>query len=315
MIKYLFILSPLLCFGQSYAPEPGIAGSTAIHKDSSVFIGWATGVTVDRGPQLIVNSSFGYASYGSESDATGQATGTSVLSLGDGGEAILTFSAPISNGVGADFAVFENGFMDHYLELAFVEVSSDGINYTRFDAISEIQTSLQLTNFDTVNCAYVTNFAGKYRANFGTPFDLEELSGTTGLDISAITHVKIIDVVGNLDPQFGTFDSQGTIINDPYPTMFESGGFDLDAVGVIHSDLLDLTAPTSSIVIYPNPTNGIFLICSNEDYKVKVYSSSGRLILEDNRPDSIDLSAFDSGCFFVHLIYEKMNFVQKLMKY
>ena len=64
MIKYLFFLSPLLCFGQSYAPEPGIAGSTAIHKDSSVFIGWATGVTVDRGPQLIVNSSFGYASYG-----------------------------------------------------------------------------------------------------------------------------------------------------------------------------------------------------------------------------------------------------------
>jgi hypothetical protein len=97
--------------------------------------------------------------------------------------------------------------------------------------------------------------------------------------------------------------------------MFESGGFDLDAVGVIHSDLLDLTAPTSSIVIYPNPTNGIFRICSNEDYKVKVYSSSGRLILEDNLPDSIDLSAFDSGCFFVHLIYEKMNFVQKVMKY
>ncbi|MDC3253109.1 T9SS type A sorting domain-containing protein, partial [Crocinitomicaceae bacterium] len=275
MIKYLACVIPFVCFGQSFAPEPGAIGSTAIHKDSSIFVGWATGVTVERGPQLVVNASFGYASYGLESDAIGPPSGTSVVSLGDGGEAIVTFDSPVDNGPGPDFAVFENGFMDHYLELAFVEVSSDGVNYTRFDAISEIQTTTQLTNFDTVNCRYVHNFAGKYRANYGTPFDLEDLGGMPGLDISAITHIKIVDAVGNIDSQFGSFDSEGTIVNDPYPTMFESGGFDLDAVGIIHSGLLGLNSSISSARIYPNPTNGVIYLDFNEDCMVSVYSSSG----------------------------------------
>ena len=34
---------------------------------------------------------------------------------------------------------------------------------------------------------------------------------------------------------YASYDSQGNIINDPFPTPFETGGFDLDAIGVIHS--------------------------------------------------------------------------------
>jgi hypothetical protein len=47
--------------------------------------------------------------------------------------------------------------------------------------------------------------------------------------------VRIIDVVGSIDPAFGTRDSLGNLINEPFPTPFSSSGFDLDAVGVIHA--------------------------------------------------------------------------------
>jgi len=46
--------------------------------------------------------------------------------------------------------------------------------------------------------------------------------------------VKVIDVIGTIDPQYASRDSFGNIVNDPYPTPFGSCGFDLDAVGVIN---------------------------------------------------------------------------------
>jgi len=51
-----------------------------------------------------------------------------IVSLGDSGVADVTFAGAIYNGPGADFAVFENGFLNAtndslaFLELAFVEV-------------------------------------------------------------------------------------------------------------------------------------------------------------------------------------------------
>ena len=75
----------------------------------------------------------------------------------------------------------------------------------------------------------IHNLAGKYQGGYGTPFDLDDLKDQEGLDVNRITHVKIIDIVGN-----GTaLDSLGNIIYEPYPTV-QSAGFDLDAIGVIH---------------------------------------------------------------------------------
>jgi hypothetical protein len=49
---------------------------------------------------------------------------------------------------GYDFAIFENGFPfgsgSFYLELAFVEVSSDGKHFVRFNAISNTDTTQQI---------------------------------------------------------------------------------------------------------------------------------------------------------------------------
>ena len=128
-ILLLFIFCTLYTNAQFHAAV-GSIGTSAMYKDSSTFISWASNCIVTRGYQDISITSGGYATVGVDSNGTKKAGINPVVSLGDGGSAILTFTSPITNGAGFDFAVFENSFSDVFLELAFVEVSSDGINYT-----------------------------------------------------------------------------------------------------------------------------------------------------------------------------------------
>ncbi len=304
-------------FGQSFSPLPGEPGSTAMHKDSSAFIAWATGVVVERGPMDIQYPLDGDVSHGIESDAVGPANGVSVISLGDGGVATVSFALPITNGPGYDFAVFENGFADNFMELAFVEVSSDGVNFVRFPAISEAPVEVQYWNGSFSDCRYYNNLAGKYRANYGTPFDLEELSDSTSIDITAITHVRIIDVVGSIDPLYGTFDSQGNIINDPYPTAFHTGGFDLDGIGVIHEGALGLDKSNSvQVIVFPNPSSGKFYIQTEQNADYSVIDIHGKVIYSGtvNSMKSIDISFAPQGVYFLKIETEQGVTVQKLNK-
>lgn len=300
----IFTLIPFLSFAQSFAPDPDEVGTTAIFKDSSIFVAWATGVDVNRGYLDIQTPADGFTSFGSDSDAIGVATGTEVVSLGDGGSAIVTFNRPITNGLGPDFAIFENGFLDHYIELAFVEVSSNGIDYVRFPAISEEQDTLQIDNFNFSDCRYFYNFAGKYRANYGTPFDLEELIDSTNLDVNNITHIKLIDVVGSIDPLYGSYDSQGNIINDTYPTPFPSGGFDLDGIGVINELPLDLmTDKLVDLIVIPNPSHGMFSLIIEGRGEYTVTNLQGKILLLEsfNGPFEIDLTDQDPGVYFMRI--------------
>ena len=300
----IFTLVPFLSLAQSFAPDPDEVGTTAIFKDSSIFVAWATGVDVNRGYLNIQTPADGYVSFGSDLDAIGVATGTEVVSLGDGGSAIITFNRPIANGLGPDFAIFENGFLDNYIELAFVEVSSNGIDYVRFPAISEEQDTLQIDNFNFSDCRYFYNFAGKYRANYGTPFDLEELMDSTNLDVNNITHIKLIDVVGSIDALYGSYDSQGNIINDTYPTPFPSGGFDLDGIGVINELPLDvMTDKLGDLKVIPNPSQGLFSLVIEGRGEYTVTNSLGEIIkLEPfNGPFEIDLTDQDTGVYFMRI--------------
>lgn len=206
------------------------------------FVLWAASAEVNRGPTDIayIGENQTYTTFGSESSATGPADvvfGNNgnpfpVISLGDGGTATLTFASPISDISGPDFAVFENAFNSSFLELAHVEVSSDGVNFFRFPSISLTQTNTQIPGFGVLDSTNLYNLAGKAPGGSGTPFDLAQLRRHAPvLDINRITHVRVIDVVGSLSPAHRTVDSLGNAINDPYPTDHEFGGFDLDAVG------------------------------------------------------------------------------------
>jgi len=227
--------------GGPFAPPAGEPNSTAIHMDDPDFIAWATGVTIERSFIDINDRAMGYAFYGEPNNALGKAVGSSyaVVSLGDGGVATVTFENPIANGPGYDFAVFENGFDDTFLELGFVEVSSNGNDFFRFNAISLTPTDTQVDSFGSIDANNVHNFAGKYRQGYGTPFELEELKDVDSLlDVSRVTHVRIIDVVGCIQVGYCSYDFRGHRVNDPWPTPFHTSGFDLDAVGVMHEKTL-----------------------------------------------------------------------------
>ena len=217
----------------------GTEGCTAIKADSSAIVAWATGVTITRGPRTIANPDGSLASFGDETNAIGPATMDNTMdavSLGDGGSALVTFAHSIRNGEGPDFAVYENAFGDGSLELAFVEVSSDGQRFVRFPATCLTQTETQLGNAGQTDPTNINNLAGKFRIGYGTPFDLDELADSTGINIDSIVYVRIVDVVGSIDPQYGTYDAFGHIINDPWPTPFESSGYDLTGVAVLHQN-------------------------------------------------------------------------------
>jgi hypothetical protein len=172
-----------------------------------------------------------------------------VVSLGDGGSITLGFDYAIANGVGPDFCVFENGFgvgERVFGELAYVEVSSNGTDFFRFPSVSltpaDPAAGDQVPTFGTIDPTDVHNLAGKHGAMTGTPFDLAELAGISPLlNVNRVTCVRITDVVGRIDTAGGyvpALDSLGNAINDPYPTPFTSGGFDLDAVGVLQMGIV-----------------------------------------------------------------------------
>lgn len=157
-----------------------------------------------------------------------------------------------ATGGGADFAVFENGFASAggagvagqlFAELAFVEVSTNGIDFARFPSLSF--TGNTVGAYGTIDPTDVYNLAGKhanaYGDSWGTPFDLDSLLDdpdnvslvTTGLlDLSNVNFVRIVDIPGD----GSTTDSQGNPIYDGWYT-WGSGGFDLDAIGVINNSL------------------------------------------------------------------------------
>jgi hypothetical protein len=251
IFQILFLIS-CSAFAQ-FASIIGEEGCIAIPMDSPMFVSWAEQGEVERGWVNIADTTLGKVTFG-EIDYCFGAPNPAVLSLGDGGFVTLFFEQNLFNGEGYDFAVFENAFDAYFLELAFVEVSSDGENFFRFESQSLSNIENQMGPFDFLATELIHNLAGKYPAQWGTPFDLNELSDISGLDINAISHIRIVDVVGSLDPIYANTDSYGRIINEPWPTAFASGGFDLDAVGIIHQNPLSIEEH-SDLLIYPNPVD------------------------------------------------------------
>lgn len=309
----LFLIIPIISFSQSYAPPAGQQGSTAIHMDSETFVSWASGVWIKRGFVNIEDTTFqangsNRASFGDAQNVLGPSTGNTadVVSLGDSGVAILTFDHPIINGNGYDFAVFENSFSDDYLEFAHVEVSSDGVHFIRFPSHSEVQSQVQIHGFGLTDTRRIHNLAGKYRVGYGTPFDLEDLIDSSQIDVNNITHVKIIDVIGSVGPK-GTIDSFGNKINEPFSTPYESGGFDLEAVGVINEFLSteEVDSKNFNFMVYPNPSTGNINIKTktNQSYKINITNNLGQVVFSNTYDGSNNtpvIPKLNAGYYIIH---------------
>ena len=305
-----------------FSPPAGQEGTTAIHKDSSVFIDWATTCIVERG---YLNNSLpdsGLVSAGEDVFATGVADNL-IVSLGDGGKALMTFNKPIQNGPGPDFAVFENSFTDDFLELAFVEVSSNGIDFVRFPSVSLTQTMQQIGAFGLLDATKIHNLAGKYRGMYGVPFDLEDIESSENFDEYNITQVRIISVSGSIDSTYASFDSQGNIINDPWPTLFASGGFDLDAVGVINNSSNDtrIIRENHGIIIFPNPVEKYLNIQLPSEILPVNYTISdiyGKQFMIGNLSElpkqKVDIQPLPSGFYTIRLCYDNCAIIHKFIK-
>lgn len=231
ILIFAVLLPAVLCHGGPYPPAAGQLGTTAVEMGSGDIVAWADGV-VEMSVGEDVDDEILYPA----EMALGPAVGGSfdVACLGRGGSITLSFSCNLGDKPGNDFAVFENAINDGFLELGWVEVSSDGVNYFRFRNYS--MTPAPLGAYDWVDTTNISGFAGKYRNGFGTPFDLAELRGISPLlDVEDVNSVIIVDVSGDGN----SVDTNGNVIYDPYPT-WGTAGFDLDAVGVINTRSGDL---------------------------------------------------------------------------
>ena len=249
-----------------FAPAAGQAGSTAIAAGDPSILGWATTVlNYTPGTDVDLQFQTPLKALGPAGNSDGASTGFNfdIVSLGNRGAITLGFDSPIANGPGYDFAVFENSFSDTFLELAWVEVSSDGSSFFRFPGFS--LTPGPVNAFGSMDPTNLEGLAGKYRGGFATPFDLEWLAGTPGLDLTRVSYVRLVDIVGDasaandLNPAslaaWLGLDSAGALpdpllqialgapvaIFDPYPTV-GSAGFDLDAIAVLNVAAVPLPA-------------------------------------------------------------------------
>ena len=241
-------------------PKPG----------SYTFVEWASGCAeYVQGTGITGSGTDNGSSYWTTpSNAFGKATASdtaAVVVLGDGGSITLTFDNAITNGSGYDFAVFENALNNTFLEFAFVEVSSDGVNFLRFPNFylgSEPVGSDSSEGGGVNDPTYAYNLGSKYKVGNGNGYDLQELieaynyvvnhydfdndtvtdssiftddyaksilDNFDKVDLNNIGYVKIVDIVGDGN----TLDSSGTPIYDAYPTH-GTPGFDLSGVGVFN---------------------------------------------------------------------------------
>ena len=219
---------------ETYAPEAGAPGSTAIFYASNALVAWATGWT-DYHVGANCNAQWQHPEHAlGPADVTSVNEGTNgIVCLGDGGRITMTFSTPIKDGPGNDFAIFENatgGYGAYFLEDAWVEVSSDGTNFYRM--FNRSLTPGPLSAPFTSAAIDVTGLGCKYQSGYGEPYDLGQLAGvSSNLDVQNVRYVRILDIIGN----GSCTDSVGHAIYDPYPCV-GSAGFDLDAVGVLSNN-------------------------------------------------------------------------------
>jgi len=177
--------------------------------------------------------------------------------------------ATIHNGRGYDFAVFENTFLSQVTtekgslqgqmlaELAYVEISTNGRDFARFPCVS--LTSGPVGAYGTIETSDLHNLAGKHPnaggTCTGTPFDLQDLADhplvvSGAVDLNDIRYVRLVDVPGR-----GTCYDEATTVtapgtwpkwarysaNHPIYDMWPSwgsGGFDLEAIGVLYEQEL-----------------------------------------------------------------------------
>ena len=187
--------------------------------------------------------------------------GSHVLTLGTGGDVTLAFDVTLTDGPGADFIVYENGFEFGGLtfpEMAMVEVSSNGVDFARFPMRYDGPQGPFMSNFELLPWGVYSGLTGLVPpvANVdtntidplnpvlagGEALDLADLHShplvQMGLvDLQAVEFIRLVDLIA------------GNEVDTRFVTIWDSGGVDgnadIDAVAVInHTGNQNVHAPT-----------------------------------------------------------------------
>lgn len=238
ILVFWALLCCLLLSGTAFA---GPYSATGVTTSDYTFASWSSSV-ID------------YSGYnaGTVGNVLGELDKTLAVGASQGGYITLGFDTAVTNGEGADFAVWENGFAVSgsgglvYAELGYVSVSSNGNDWVTFPSVYLDQQSGN-PNIDPTN---VYNLAGNYVAYYttvenyqGTPFDLDDLLNTqevkSGLvDLYNINYIMISDIMGagegGTNYDFATYFGYSSD-NLIYDGVSYGGGADWNAVGVINA--------------------------------------------------------------------------------
>ncbi|MEN6511233.1 MAG: T9SS type A sorting domain-containing protein [Chloroherpetonaceae bacterium] len=226
-----------------------------------------------------------------------------ICSLGLDGEIIIGFkNIEIIDGIGPDFTIFENAFLNPinnkiFAEPGKVSVSYDGVNYYDFP-------------YDSLT---LEGCAGT-RPTFGDkdPFNPNESGGNSfdlsTLGLQSIKYINIKDITRFI------LENQSHPFYDP--TL---SGFDLDAVTAIHfkeisnssikdEDNLDFLVSTKN--------NKISIINNRlEKYQLQIFNVNGMKIFENDSQESFYQIPIDFpiGVYFVVISYEGNIYYKKLI--
>ena len=209
-----------------------------------------------------------------------------VTTLGNGGDVTLGFEVVLTDGPGADFSVFENGFQFSggvFAEVCFVEVSTNGVDFARFptryggeagphgdfDALPWA-TFAGMSGGTPVVSNVLTNAVSPFDPvrSGGESFDLADLAEDAlvqaGLvDLDQIHFVRLSDVVAGQH-----VDALGV-------TIWDSGGpssADMDAVAVIqHTGNQAAGAPT--VDFYFDSSGFLHLTIADPDGLVDLFTT------------------------------------------
>lgn len=71
---------------------------------------------------------------------------------------------------------------------------------------------------------------------------------------------------------------------------------------------------TKKFSFYPNPTKNYYYIETNEDFKAKLFSITGNLLLDDFSNKVLDMSIYSEGVYFIQIEYQNKLYTKKIIK-
>lgn len=219
-------------------------------------------------------------------------------------------------------------------------ITLDEISFTPSNQVNTIEVSIpndDNNDNNTISSTFLSSVEGSiystleirtYAAGPTTTWELKDLAGeviynggpydtyslyTIDFELPDGCYVISIDETGDhSSARFKITDDGGT-------TLFESGanyGSNISKDFRTNSLLNIDEFQQVSLVLHPNPTNGIVHIENAEGFQVEVYDILGKIILSKNHianQETLNLSNLTAGVYYVKLQNEKTTEIKKLV--